>query len=118
TGARYDHRSFFFFASRRRHPRFSRDGSSDVCSSDLPSRAWPGLAGPGRAWPSRAEPGRAGLAPVTPPPPPLPTRPANPHTAAGKIGRASCRERVQITVVALIGKRERTKSETPHTQDT
>src|SRR5690606_40986971 len=29
---------FFFFSSRRRHTRFSRDWSSDVCSSDL---AWP-----------------------------------------------------------------------------
>src|SRR5690606_39299291 len=27
--------SFFFFSSRRRHTRFSRDWSSDVCSSDL-----------------------------------------------------------------------------------
>src|SRR5690606_39689684 len=26
---------FFFFSSRRRHTRFSRDWSSDVCSSDL-----------------------------------------------------------------------------------
>src|SRR6478752_8938967 len=26
---------FFFFASRRRHTRCSRDWSSDVCSSDL-----------------------------------------------------------------------------------
>src|SRR5690606_40921259 len=30
--------SFFLFSSRRRHTRFSRDWSSDVCSSDL--RAW------------------------------------------------------------------------------
>src|SRR5690606_27707570 len=34
---------FFFFSSRRRHTRFSRDWSSDVCSSDLgkyaPARA-------------------------------------------------------------------------------
>src|SRR5690606_40606854 len=29
------HISFFFFSSRRRHTRFSRDWSSDVCSSDL-----------------------------------------------------------------------------------
>src|SRR5690606_5065076 len=29
--------SVFFFSSRRRHTRFSRDWSSDVCSSDLPS---------------------------------------------------------------------------------
>src|SRR5207302_7639665 len=30
---------FFFFSSRRRHTRFSRDWSSDVCSSDL-ADAW------------------------------------------------------------------------------
>src|SRR5690606_39741858 len=30
---------FFFFSSRRRHTRFSRDWSSDVCSSDLPGPA-------------------------------------------------------------------------------
>src|SRR5207302_6797775 len=30
---------FFFFSSRRRHTRFSRDWSSDVCSSDL-LEAW------------------------------------------------------------------------------
>src|SRR5690606_27186331 len=29
----------FFFSSRRRHTRFSRDWSSDVCSSDLMIRA-------------------------------------------------------------------------------
>src|SRR5438128_7786835 len=29
---------FFFFSSRRRHTRCYRDWSSDVCSSDLPSR--------------------------------------------------------------------------------
>src|SRR5690606_39732543 len=28
----------FFFSSRRRHTRFSRDWSSDVCSSDLTGR--------------------------------------------------------------------------------
>src|SRR5690606_40171320 len=31
----FDHFFFFFFSSRRRHTRFSRDWSSDVCSSDL-----------------------------------------------------------------------------------
>src|SRR5690606_40128477 len=30
-------RAIFFFSSRRRHTRFSRDWSSDVCSSDLVS---------------------------------------------------------------------------------
>src|SRR6266511_1885288 len=34
---------FFFFSSRRRHTRFSRDWSSDVCSSDL-SYSRPGSA--------------------------------------------------------------------------
>src|SRR5690606_40334182 len=37
----------FFFSSRRRHTRFSRDWSSDVCSSDLVdlAAAWEGEAG-------------------------------------------------------------------------
>src|SRR5690606_39733216 len=30
----------FFFSSRRRHTRFSRDWSSDVCSSDLDIRMY------------------------------------------------------------------------------
>src|SRR2546429_2466092 len=34
---------FFFFSSRRRHTRCSRDWSSDVCSSDL---AWSGCPPP------------------------------------------------------------------------
>src|SRR2546429_1764399 len=36
---------FFFFSSRRRHTRCSRDWSSDVCSSDLirfRTPTWPG----------------------------------------------------------------------------
>src|SRR5690606_39287225 len=33
--------SCFFFSSRRRHTRFSRDWSSDVCSSDLAATARP-----------------------------------------------------------------------------
>src|SRR5690606_12679027 len=35
---RSGYRSVFFFSSRRRHTRFSRDWSSDVCSSDLDGR--------------------------------------------------------------------------------
>src|SRR6266508_5820026 len=31
-----EYRFFFFFSSRRRHTRWPRDWSSDVCSSDLP----------------------------------------------------------------------------------
>src|SRR3712207_6457557 len=38
---------FFFFSSRRRHTRYWRDWSSDVCSSDLA-----GAAGPQRADPA------------------------------------------------------------------
>src|SRR6266511_5604067 len=34
---------FFFFSSRRRHTRFSRDWSSDVCSSDLSSPRMRGI---------------------------------------------------------------------------
>src|SRR5207302_6066135 len=34
---------FFFFSSRRRHTRFSRDWSSDVCSSDLAVPKVPGV---------------------------------------------------------------------------
>src|SRR5690606_39604831 len=36
---------FFFFSSRRRHTRFSRDWSSDVCSSDLASHYFGDPAG-------------------------------------------------------------------------
>src|SRR5690606_40116655 len=36
---------FFFFSSRRRHTRFSRDWSSDVCSSDLPAASCPDPSG-------------------------------------------------------------------------
>src|SRR5581483_5223748 len=34
----------FFFSSRRRHTRYWRDWSSDVCSSDLPASRLPGHA--------------------------------------------------------------------------
>src|SRR2546429_7443988 len=36
---------FFFFSSRRRHTRCSRDWSSDVCSSDLVDWRLDGCAG-------------------------------------------------------------------------
>src|SRR5690606_40137106 len=35
TGVKMMSLCLFFFSSRRRHTRFSRDWSSDVCSSDL-----------------------------------------------------------------------------------
>src|SRR2546429_2253479 len=38
---------FFFFSSRRRHTRCSRDWSSDVCSSDLPGGGGGGASSTG-----------------------------------------------------------------------
>src|SRR5690625_8050426 len=35
---------FFFFSSRRRHTRWPRDWSSDVCSSDLTGRPFSSIA--------------------------------------------------------------------------
>src|SRR3712207_8842286 len=36
----------FFFSSTRRHTRYWRDWSSEVCSSDLEQHGWLRLAGP------------------------------------------------------------------------
>src|SRR3712207_8755155 len=96
-----------FFSSRRRHTRYWRDWSSDVCSSDL--RGWQpdaGLAGgagaPGGDWrggvlfdgpprPERAQARRGGA--------PAPDARGGPP--GEEIGRASCRERVKISLVAV-----------------
>src|SRR5690606_39445198 len=54
---------FFFFSSRRRHTRFSRDWSSDVCSSDLPPQSSVGTMsnmGALRFRDGRLSPGAAG----------------------------------------------------------
>src|SRR5690625_7850595 len=40
---------FFFFSSRRRHTRWPRDWSSDVCSSDLPAIQKTAMTSPWRA---------------------------------------------------------------------
>src|SRR5690606_39645931 len=94
---------FFFFSSRRRHTRFSRDWSSDVCSSDLriPStqalRALESFARHGTVWQAADE---LHL-----------TRSAVSHQLRllerdlgfrlmNQIGRASCRERGWGAVVA------------------
>src|SRR5207249_8288429 len=75
-----------FFSSRRRHTKSTRDWSSDVCSSDLDALARPGAARDAAGSPPRGShrDGGAGLV-----------------RAAGReeIGRASCRERVQLGVV-------------------
>src|SRR5690606_40343500 len=101
----------------RLHTRFSRDWSSDVCSSDLDLPGVPGdLPGAaGAAWgDGEGEPGRPqseGTTDVVPgrldgagapgqghgahPAAPLPA------AVARQIGRASCRERVHILVVGV-----------------
>src|SRR5690606_40891422 len=92
----------FFFSSRRRHTRFSRDWSSDVCSSDLPA--------PHHLY------HRQPIGPRALPPNPRWHRPEHGAGRAvfllalavalfgawaafhGEIGRASCRERVEVAV--------------------
>src|SRR5947209_8836387 len=44
----------FFFSSRRRHTRYWRDWSSDVCSSDLPRLPRARPPGPQPRWPDEA----------------------------------------------------------------
>src|SRR5437762_12662482 len=85
---------FFFFSSRRRHTRYIGDWSSDVCSSDL-----------------TVDQGRLARS----------VRPDQAEALAGRdlqadlaqrgeeIGRASCRERVEIWVVAGSVKKKREK---------
>src|SRR5690606_41011734 len=92
---------YFFFSSRRRHTRFSRDWSSDVCSSDLVE------AQTGRAMGSGSTAQASAILN-------LPTigsltssktigfswHHSDPRKSFSfeKIGRASCRERVYISV--------------------
>src|SRR5690606_39520379 len=46
----------FFFSSRRRHTRFSRDWSSDVCSSDLADQSNEGVRAVGCVFTSGSDP--------------------------------------------------------------
>src|SRR2546422_8136347 len=87
---------FFFFSSRRRHTRCSRDWSSDVCSSDLtldtklPNRYYMELLVNEKSW-IEAYNGKSAW---------HQTAGGEPGTLVGpegmqlEIGRASCRERV------------------------
>src|SRR3989442_4442957 len=103
----------FFFSSRRRHTRCGRDWSSDVCSSDLCSASTHAA----RWRPTRSETTsgtifhqshtrrcrrRVPSASATPRPAPNPPTPCRRVAAAtsDQIGRASCRERGEISVVA------------------
>src|SRR5690606_39384670 len=102
--ALFSARTSFFFSSGRRHTRFSRDWSSDVCSSDLrragrlqrrrvvgrgrgrqPSGRirWRGFAG-------RNDGSSVGASPRN-------------LRILGEIGRAASREGASISVVVVIG---------------
>src|SRR5439155_11938426 len=97
----------FFFSSRRRHTRWPRDWSSDVCSSDLPSGFQPKwqtiLARPALKSPSIVC--HLGWKPdgyCCAPSPEATSSIVEPAfgrglSGASKIGRASCRERGVIS---------------------
>src|SRR5699024_11604150 len=98
--------SHFFFSSRRRHTRSKRDWSSDVCSSDLlkvdPDLIFPnpGLSIMDGAiyasgWNNIRSDGIARM-----------YFEALSKKYKFKIGRASCRERVQIAALAKVVKSE------------
>src|SRR5688572_31011737 len=105
---------FFFFSSRRRHTRFDCDWSSDVCSSDLWNLAR--LVKRQQKEADREGPGR----PVTMPSIEITDARVSVRDVVGttgitvpkeigdldvkasfEIGRASCRERVEIAVGAV-----------------
>src|SRR5437879_11941454 len=92
---------FFFFSSRRRHTRYIGDWSSDVCSSDLSIRK--GYeARTRRDSQTRRHPGRAFREAQGSQPWP-PTRFGVASWWTAQIGRASCRERVEVGVGAGTG---------------
>src|SRR5205809_2046508 len=97
---------FFFFSSRRRHTRCSRDWSSDVCSSDLPSHGMLIAGGTellnwfrlGVAAPDHVV-DLAGIEELK-----------RIAIEGDKIGRASCRERVEISGVGVALKKKRKRN--------
>src|SRR5207253_7754113 len=101
-------------SGRRRHTRWPRDWSSDVCSSDLIGSF---LIGPHLAKSKLAGNDAAVAAPETAPAAAMPAAPmaavrqrldelkqkiaANPKDFDSQIGRASCRERVKNSVAEI-----------------
>src|SRR5690349_24760235 len=93
----------FFFSSRRRHTRSLRDWSSDVCSSDLGviltglmlALSRPFVEFALARWTVDAQLERA-----------IVVAAAASVMAGAEIGRASCRERVEISGVAVSVKRK------------
>src|SRR5439155_6620089 len=95
----YCNRCPFFFSSRRRHTRWPRDWSSDVCSSDLVAvgalmigAAVLSFSNGTGLWLFLAYLGFVMLSTG---------RGTTQRLALREIGRASCRERVEISVVAV-----------------
>src|SRR5690606_39557875 len=81
---------FFFFSSRRRHTRFSRDWSSDVCSSDLcaPARC-PDRHRPAGTVARAHRPGQGRGRPATAPrTPPSRTAPAGFRSEERRVGKS------------------------------
>src|SRR5690348_17474480 len=99
------HMEFLFFSSRRRHTRWTGDWSSDMCSSDL-ARILQARIRAQRAAElyrrgiARIEDRWAGTGPTGERFQDLRHIYAADLDLFGKIGRASCRERVLISVVA------------------
>src|SRR5690625_7628962 len=96
----------FFFSSRRRHTRWPRDWSSDVCSSDLADDA-AGLAEAQRIGNAVVD-DLSLTTPTTFSGDPT-TREKLWHVRKGQIGRASCRERVQNSGDAVAERQQQTQ---------
>src|SRR5262249_57136791 len=102
-------RWLFFFSSRRRHTRLVSDWSSDVCSSDLPA-----ISDNTNRTRNRTKSTCAiwVAAPAIPPKPSTPAMIAiTRNVNAQQIGRASCRERVEISVGGVPLKKKQKKDQ-------
>src|SRR5438445_12715058 len=97
---------FFFFSSRRRHTRYWRDWSSDVCSSDLGIHALFEARGLVLQEWDKVQTDLLTIRETDAAPPLV------------EIGRASCRERVEIWVVGVaVKKKENRKREGTRAKD-
>src|SRR5690606_40855765 len=104
----------FFFSSRRRHTSFSRDWSSDVCSSDLfegTIEVATNSDGPHQVWIEAVANQWKNNLGVDSAPKLYPTFAAflderEADVVGGQIGRASCRERLWMVVTAVTARTE------------
>src|SRR4051794_41494542 len=94
-------RLFFFFSSRRRHTRWTGDWSSDVCSSDLPRVGGGEEPRLGLDLALELSGGPAGVAYEE-----LDGAVIMGHQPL-EIGRASCRERGEISGAAVLLKKKK-----------